>query len=292
MTMLCSSRCERIAVRGMRYNVRHWGSENAPRMFMLHGWMDSSATFQFVVDAFSNAWHVIAPDLRGFGESEWMQRPYWFPDYYADLECVLDHYSPEIPVRLVGHSMGANIAATYAAARPGRVKQVAMLDFLGLLASEPEDAPGRLAGWLDELRTAPRMRVYRDRGALVRRLMAANGRLTLARAEFLAEHVARVREDGQIEMACDPWHKMVSPTLYRVEESMAAWRAINVPVLMLVANEGYVHDRFGGRPDELRRRLDCFRNATVVTVEGAGHNLQHDQPERVAAALERFLSRD
>jgi len=276
----------------MRYNVRHWGSENAPRMFMLHGWMDSSATFQFVVDAFSNAWHVIAPDLRGFGESEWMQRPYWFPDYYADLECVLDHYSPEIPVRLVGHSMGANIAATYAAARPGRVKQVAMLDFLGLLASEPEDAPGRLAGWLDELRTAPRMRVYRDRGALVRRLMAANGRLTLARAEFLAEHVARVREDGQIEMACDPWHKMVSPTLYRVEESMAAWRAINVPVLMLVANEGYVHDRFGGRPDELRRRLDCFRNATVVTVEGAGHNLQHDQPERVAAALERFLSRD
>jgi len=276
----------------MHYNVRHWGSEGAPRVVMLHGWMDSSATFQFVVDAFSQAWHVISPDLRGFGESDWLQRPYWFPDYYADLECVLDHYSPGAPVRLVGHSMGANIAAMYAAARPARVKQIAVLDFLGLLASEPEDAPGRLAGWLDELREAPRMRVYRDRGALARRLMTANARLTPARAEFLAAHVARVRADGQIEMACDPWHKMVSPTLYRVEESMAAWRAIAAPVLILIADEGYVHDRFGPQPDELRRRLDCFRNVTVETIAGAGHNLQHDQPERVAAALERFLSRD
>lgn len=279
-------------MRGMHCNVRHWGSEDAPRLFVLHGWMDSSATFQFVVEALWQAWHVIAPDLRGFGDSDWLRRPYWFSDYYADLECLLDHYSPGEPVRLVGHSMGANIAAMYAAARPARVTQVAMLDFLGLRPTGPDDAPGRLAGWLDELREVPRMRIYRDRRALARRLMSANPRLTPARAAFLAANVARTRADGQIEMACDPWHKMVSPTLYHVEESMAAWRAIAVPVLMLIADEGYVVDRFGSRPDEIRRRLECFRNVTVENIAGAGHNLQHDQPEMVAAALERFLSRD
>jgi pimeloyl-ACP methyl ester carboxylesterase len=92
--ILLPSTTETLDIRGLRYNVRHWGAADAPKLFLLHGWMDSSATFQFVVDAFRKSWHVIAPDWRGYGESEWLGRPYWFPDYYADLEVLLDHYSP------------------------------------------------------------------------------------------------------------------------------------------------------------------------------------------------------
>lgn len=276
-------------MRGLRYNIRRWGREDAPLLVMLHGWMDSSATFQFVVECFEKEWHVVAPDLRGFGASDWLGRPYWFPDYYADLECVLDRYAPDGPVRLVGHSMGANIAATYAGVRPARVAQVAMLDFLGLRPSTPDEAPRRLENWLDELREAPRMRAYPDRAALARRLMAANPRLTAARAAFLAEHTGRLRADGQIEMACDPWHKLVSPTLYHAEEAMACWRAIAAPVLLLIADAGYVQERFSG--DEFERRLACFAHARVATVTDAGHNVQHDQPAQVAAALEDFLLR-
>jgi pimeloyl-ACP methyl ester carboxylesterase len=90
-------------------------------------------------------------------------------------------------------------------------------------------------------------------------------------------------------MACDPWHKIPSPTLYRVEDSMASWQRIMAPVLMLVADQGFVQQRFAKDPAELQRRLDCFKDHQVVNITDAGHNIQHDQPEQVAAALEKFL---
>lgn len=284
-----SSCCERVDVRGLPYNVRHWGPDAAPVVFMLHGWMDSSASFQFVVDALESEWHVIAPDWRGFGASAWLNQPYWFPDYYADLERLVDHYSPDEPVRLVGHSMGASIASIYAGVRPSRVARLAMLDFLGLLPINPADAPARIATWLDELKDAPRMRTYHDPAALARRLSLADPRLPPERASFLAQNVSRVRTDGEVEMACDAWHKTSSPNLYHIDEVMACWQSIEAPVLMLIADQGFVRDRFANATDEYQRRVACFRNLQIIPVTDAGHNVQHDQPEQVALALERFL---
>jgi len=286
------SRTESINVRGLRYSVRHWGAEDAPKLFLLHGWMDSSSTFQFVVDAFRQSWHVIAPDWRGYGASQWLSRPYWFPDYYADLHCLLEKYSPDQPARLIGHSMGANIASVYAAVRPERVAQLVMLDFLGLKPPKDIDAPTQIGKWLKGIQDEPKLSAYRDCDALARRLMQANPRLIENRAAFLARAVSRVRPDGQVEMACDPWHKIPSPAVYLVEDAMASWRKIVAPVLMLIADQGFVLHRFGNEPDEYRRRLACFAKLQAVTIAGAGHNLQHDQPENVALALENFLARD
>ena len=285
-----ASRTEIVTIRGLRYHVRHWGEEGAPKVFLLHGWMDSSATFQFVVDNLRRSWHLIAPDWRGYGGSQWLSRPYWFPDYYADLDWLLRHFVAEEPARLVGHSMGANIAATYAAVRPQRVRQLAMLDFLGLKPAPDIDAPAQLGQWLDGIETPPRLRTYRDHAALARQLRLANPRLSEPRAAFLAENVGHRREGGLVAMACDPWHKIPSPAVYRVDDAMASWRKIVAPVLMLIADRGFVHQRFGNEPEEYRRRLACFGDAQVVTVVDSGHNLQHDQPEQVAAALDRFLT--
>ena len=286
-----ASRTETLAIRSLRYQVRHWGEEGAPKVFFLHGWMDSSATFQFVVDALQQRWHVIAPDWRGYGGSQWLSRPYWFPDYYADLDSLLQHYSPEEPARLVGHSMGANIAGTYAAVRPARVRQIAMLDFLGLKPPPDIDAPAQIGQWLDGIEKAPRLRAYKDHAALARQLMLVNPRLREERARFLAENVGRVRDDGQVEMACDPWHKVPSPAVYRVEDALATWRRITAPVFLIIAEKGFVHQRFGKEPEEFQRRLGSFADARAVTVADAGHNVQHDQPEAVAQALESFLVR-
>lgn len=284
----CISTTEQITVRGLRYGVRHWGDPQAPVVFFLHGWMDSSATFQFVVDALQRSWHVIAPDWRGYGQSEWLSRPYWFPDYYADLHCILDHYAKE-PVRLVGHSMGANIASTYAGLRPERVSQLVMMDFLGLALPSDTDGSQQLGKWLSALEATPEMRAYKNHEALARRLLSVNHRLTEARATCLSRSVSCVRPDGLVAMACDPWHKIPAPTIYRVEDSMASWQRITAPVLMLVADHGFVQQRFGNDPVEFQRRLDCFKDRQVVTISDAGHNVQHDQPEQVAAALEQFL---
>ncbi len=285
------SRAEQIDVRGLRYNVRHWGPEGAPEVFLLHGWMDASATFQFVVDALRETWHVIAPDWRGYGATEWLGRPYWFPDYYADLDCLLAHYSPDRPARVVGHSMGASIASIYAGVRPGRVARLAMLDFLGLKPPAEDDAPTLIGNWLAAMRTEPKMRGYPSHAALARRLRAVNPRLSVERAAFLAQTVSRFGADGQVEMACDPWHKIPAPAVYRVEDAMASWRRIVAPVLLLIADEGFVHERFGSDSEELRRRMACFAALESSTIVDSGHNLQHDQPEAVASALEAFLLR-
>lgn len=285
-----TSSTEQVMVRGLRYGVRHWGDPKAPVVFFLHGWMDCAATFQFVVDALKTSWHIIAPDWRGYGQSEWLSRPYWFPDYYADLHCLLDHFSSKEPVRLVGHSMGANIASTYAGLRPDRVSQLVMMDFLGLAIPSDTDGSRQLNQWLSSVFEQPEMRGYKSHEALARRLMSVNHRLTAKRADFLSHSVSCVRPDGLVAMACDPWHKIPSPTLYRVEDSMASWQLITAPVLLLFADQGFVHQRFADKPDELKRRLACFKDRHVVTISEAGHNVQHDQPEQVALALDQFLA--
>ncbi|WP_288023905.1 alpha/beta hydrolase [Thauera sp.] len=290
-SVLKPSTTERIAIRGLEYNVRRWGRAQAPQLFLLHGWMDSSPTFQFVVDALRQDWQVIAPDWRGFGGSTWLGHGYWFPDYYADLDALLDHYAQGQPARLVGHSMGAAVAGVYAGLRPGRVAQLVMMDFLGLKPPPEAEAPVLLDKWLDAQARPPRLPTHADHAAFVRRLCAVNPRLAPDKAAFLAAHVGRMAGDGRVEMACDPWHKVPSPFVYRIEDVMACWRQVTAPTLMVIAEQGYVTERFGDDAAELRRRLDCFADHRVVTIADAGHNLQHDQPEQVAAALETFLSR-
>lgn len=177
-TVLKPSTTERVTIRGLKYNVRRWGPVDAPRLFLLHGWMDASATFQFVIDALRHDWQVLAPDWRGYGKSTWLHRPYWFPDYYADLDALLAHYAPDGPVRLVGHSMGANIAGTYAGLRPERVMQLAILDFLGLKPPADADSPTLLGRWLDAQAEPPRARRYAT--PIMMRLRAGCARSTLA----------------------------------------------------------------------------------------------------------------
>jgi pimeloyl-ACP methyl ester carboxylesterase len=166
-----TSSSEFLPIRGLRAHIRQWGDPAAPRLFMLHGWMDVSASFQFVVDCLCAEWHVIAPDWRGFGLSERSGRDaYWYPDYLADLEAILLHYSPQEPVRLLGHSMGANVATMYAGIRPGRIARLINLEGFGLPDTRPDDAPAHYARWLDQLHTRPRLHDYATQQQVALRL--------------------------------------------------------------------------------------------------------------------------
>jgi pimeloyl-ACP methyl ester carboxylesterase len=186
-----TSRSEFHAIRGLRYHVRIWGDPAAPRLFLLHGWMDVSASFQFLVDSFAREWCAIAPDWRGFGLTEWAREGYWFPDYYADLEALLDHYQPDEPVRIIGHSMGGVIGSVYAGVRPERVARLVSLEGLGLARHSPDQAPARYGQWLGQLKETPAFRPYRSFDEVAARLRKNNPRLSEERAAFLARHWAK-----------------------------------------------------------------------------------------------------
>ena len=288
-----NSRSEFIQLRGLRTHVRHWGEPDAPILFMLHGWMDVSASFQFAVDNFSRDWHVIAPDWRGFGLTESVHGDcYWFADYLGDLDALLHHYCPDQAVTLIGHSMGGNVAGIYAGVRPHRVAKLVNLEGFGLAATQPAMAPARYAKWLDELREPPTMRSYETIDGVVERLMKTNPRLAPERAQFLAAHWAAPNADGQWEILGDPAHKITGATLYRVDEVMACWEKISAPVLWVEAKETDLWRWMGGR-DKVRAELDQRRAAIpsvkTAVINEAGHMVHHDQPELLARLIEDFL---
>lgn len=288
------SRSEFLDLRGLRYHLRHWGRDDAPKIFMLHGWMDVSASFQFVVDALAKEWHVIAPDWRGFGLTECNGTDtYWFADYIGDLDSILDHCALGEQVDLLGHSMGGNIACMYAGIRPARIRRLINLEGFGLPATRPEQAPARYAKWLDELRTTPRMRPYGSRQEVAARLQKTNPRLTDDRADFLAGEWAHPNAEGEWEILGDPIHKLTSPILYRLEEVLACWQAISAPVLWVEADDTDAWRWMGTKDsarEEIDRRIKSIPRVATETIVNAGHMLHHDQPEALAILIERFLS--
>ncbi len=286
-----SSQSHIHTIRNLRYQVRTWGDSAAPKMFLLHGWMDVSASFQFLVDCFQREWYVVAPDWRGFGLTEWAAGGYWFPDYYADLDALLEIYQPDMPVNLVAHSMGGNVACTYAGIRPQRVARLVSLEGFGMGRTAPDQAAGRYQQWLDELRAPPRFNSYTSFDAVAARLKKNNRRLTDEQAHFLAQHWAKQTGPAEVTLRSDPKHKFVNPVLTRLEELLACWRQVTAPVLWVAGDE--TNGR-GWRTDsvqQLAERKAAFRDFREIKLQDCGHMMHHDQPVKLAAIIEGFLAR-
>ena len=286
-----------IDLRGLRHHVLSWGdasltSAQRPPLVMLHGWMDVAASFQFVVDSLRDDRCVIAPDWRGFGHS---QSPgtgcYWFPDYLGDLDALLDALVPGQAVDLLGHSMGGNVAMIYAGVRPARVRRLVNLEGFGMPETRPQQAPGRYAHWLDELKAPPELRRYASLGAVADRLRRTNPLLPPHRAAWLAPHWSRQADDGQWEILGDPAHKIANPVLYQKDEVLACWAQIAAPLLWVEGDQTDVSRWWGSRYSkaDFHQRLTVVRQVEKHLLSPAGHMLHHDQPEALAARLEAFL---
>jgi pimeloyl-ACP methyl ester carboxylesterase len=277
-------------LRGLRYHLRHWRGDPARRLFLLHGWMDVSASFQFLVDELAPDWDVYAPDWRGYGLTSWSGADsYWFPDYIADLDQILDRVQPDAPVNLVGHSLGGNVGALYAGIRPERIARFVNLEGFGMPATRAEQAPKRYARWMEELRVESRLRPYGNYGELADRLQRNNARLTRERAEFLAHHWGKDAPGGGVVLRSDPAHKLVNANLYRLDEAMACWQRATAAVLWVDAEHSETRTRMSLSEQELAERRAAFKDLRQVTVADAGHMLHHDQPGRVARLIEDFL---
>jgi pimeloyl-ACP methyl ester carboxylesterase len=290
---------EFIPVRGLQYHVQVWGTPapNKTPLVMVHGWMDVAASYQFVVDALSEDHCVIAPDWRGFGRTEVQDVDhFWFPDYLADLDFLLDHYAPNQAIHLVGHSMGGNIVMLYAGVRPERIRRLINLEGFGMPATVPAQAPGRYARWIDELKALRQgerdMRFYASLEAVAHRLIKTNPRLSLDKAQWLASHWAHESAPGQWQIMGHPAHKITNAQLYRVDEVQEIFKRITAPVLSVEASDNSMDMWWKGtyKLAEFHERIKAVPHLETAHIADAGHMLHHDQPEQLAALIERFIA--
>jgi len=286
-------RCRRLPLRGLESCVREWGPPEGTPVFLLHGWMDSGATWQFVVDALlaqapSPSYRLIAPDWRGFGDSAWCDHGYWFPDYLADLEALLEAIAPREAAVLVGHSMGGNVAGLYAGIRPERVRALALLEGFGLPEHHPEEAPRRYRAWLEQLTSPPALKAPESIEEFALRLCRRHPRLPLERARFVAASWLRQTPEGRLAFRADPRHKIINPIPYRLEEAKSCWRAVAAPCLWLWGEESEFPRRLAA---DWEARKACFRRWEGKAIAQAGHMMHHEQPEAVAQALGEFIER-
>lgn len=293
-----ASRTGFIKLRQLNYHVREWGTPRPGQLplFMVHGWMDVSASFQFVVDAMQEDRHIIAPDWRGFGLTDVGEvDSFWYPDYLADLDALIDHFQPEGQIDLLGHSMGGTIVSMYAGVRPERIRKLINLEGFGMAASRPAQAPGRYAKWLNQVKSLRNggisLRSYPDTDAVADRLIRTNPRLSTDKAQWLAQHWAKQNADGLWDILGHAAHKVVNPYLFRVEEMLALYRNISAPVLNVEASQNDLEKWWEGKYtlDEFHERLLSIADVRSVTIAHAGHMMHHDQPLDLAQHIEAFL---
>ena len=279
---------EDVQLRGVRHRLTWWGERTSDPIVLLHGFLDCGATWQFLVDRLPASWTLVAPDWRGFGDSEWVPGGYWFPDYFADLEALLDTLVPQSRARVIGHSMGANVAKMYGGIRPQRMQWLANLEGLGLARTRPEDAPKRYAHWLDEVKDPFKEGRYESIEQLASILRMRNPRLTADRAAFVARAWSRPEPgSSEVRLRFDPRHRLVNPILYRREEAEACWARLEIPMLLVM---GELSDHRARQTsyvtDEQLHGL--FRKLRLVTVPGTGHMMHHEDPEAVARHIVEF----
>jgi len=276
----------------LRLHYADWGNEAAPPLILVHGGRDHCRNWDWVAERLRHDWHVIAPDLRGHGDSQWADAGgYTMPGFIYDLAQLIK--SQGFPtVSIVAHSMGGNISTRFTALYPEIVEQLVSIEGLGYSPKrEAElDAQGvdaRLRDYIAELRgLAARMpRRYPSIEAAFARMQAENPRLSEAQALHLTRHGVRQNEDGTFCWKFDNYMRAWPPIDVTPAELRYLWSRVTCRTALVYGSESWASN-----PAEDGRAAH-FPNAEVALFEGAGHWVQHDKLDEFMALLGRFLRR-
>lgn len=280
-------RHEHRVLRGLRHRLTWWGQnddQGEGPVVLLHGWGDSSETWQFLVDCLPDDWPCVALDWRGFGGSDWPQQGYWFPDYFADLEAFLDEVCATAPARVIAHSMGGNVASMYGGMRPERIEWLVNLEGIGLKASTPEQAPERYLEWLNEIRSPTRERRYATLDVLVNFMVARNPAMPRDRAEYLARAWSAPENEARagLKLAFDPRHRNVNPVLYQRAEVEACWKRCTAPVLLVLGGQSEIRQRV--HPEHVTNEYfhALFQDIRIELLAACGHMMHIEEPQTIA----------
>jgi pimeloyl-ACP methyl ester carboxylesterase len=262
----------------------------APQLLFLHGMLDTSASWQFVVDELQRDWDVIAPDLRGHGGSWWPRQSQNLADMTADIAALIEQVSPTSAITVVGHSLGGALAWTYAGTFPQRIAKLVIVDAVWAQPGPDGTVPERYERWLKTALLGPQLRRYDSKATVAVRLRKANPRLTTERAAFLAESISRALPDGGWTLAFDPWLSRELPIQQSLDDVAQFWRRVHAPVLWIGGRESWVAAWLRDHFVQMEKSLSAFAHVALQYVDGAGHNVHHDRPEYLAKLIEEFLA--
>jgi pimeloyl-ACP methyl ester carboxylesterase len=275
----------------LRLNYVDWGNPEAPPLVLVHGVRDHARSWDFVAERLADRWHVIAPDLRGHGDSEWQQDGnYAMLGYVCDLAALVNELKLA-PVTLIGHSLGGNVAVRYAGIFPSQVRQLVCIEGLGLSPAAMAERLARpvverLAAFIEAQRHLRRRVAHRYPSVddAVARMQVAHRDLTTGQASHLARHGVRENpESGTVSFKFDPGLQMFPPVDLTVADVAALWANVACPVLLV-----YGRDSWASNPAE-DGRARHFRDARVVVVENAGHWVHHNQTDLFVRTVAEFL---
>jgi pimeloyl-ACP methyl ester carboxylesterase len=277
-------------VNGLNLYVHRVRDEAVPSsgltVLLLHGFLDAGSTWDLVAEPLARAGHdVVAPDLRGFGRSDWIGAGgyYYFPDYIADVAALVDALAPA-RLGVVGHSMGGAVSVYFTGACPGRVERLAILEGLGPAATEPAVAVARMESWLRELRRVDR--TPRPLGSLdeaVARIGAHHPRVPRDVLATRAQLLTRVDAEGRLVWAYDPLHRTTSPMMFNIEAFTAFLDRIKCPTLIVSGGPMGWHV-----PDEAERVAHLAR-VEQIELPNAGHMVHWSAPGALAERLIAFF---
>ncbi|MGB5093826.1 MAG: alpha/beta hydrolase [Parvibaculum sp.] len=275
----------------LRLHYVDWGNEGAPPLLLVHGARDHCRNWDWVAEALRDRYHIIAPDLRGHGDSQWMLGgAYEIHDYVYDIAQLI-HQKSLAPLTIMAHSMGGVISLLYAGLYPDSVKKLIAIEGLGppphlIAGRQNQSADEQFRGWVDQLRSlsARLPRRYASIEEAYKRMQTENPHLSPERARHLTIHGVNQNEDGSYSWKFDNYGRVFSPLLSSERPSSQLWSKITCPTLLVRGTESWASD-----PTK-DGRFDHFQNATYAEIQGAGHWVHHDRFEAYMDVARAFLA--
>jgi pimeloyl-ACP methyl ester carboxylesterase len=274
----------------LRLHYVDWGNESAPPLLLVHGGRDHCRNWDWVARALRDEYHILAPDLRGHGDSQWViGSNYGMIDYVYDIAQLLSQ--KKLPaISIIGHSLGGNVVLQYCGLYPERVRRVVSIEGLGpppamIRQRANKPAHERMHEWIKSGRElASRLpRRYPTLEAAIERMKEANPHLSGDQARHLTIHGTNQNEDGSYSWKFDNYVRGFSPYMFHQGEARELWSRIECPTLLVRGDESWASD------PQADGRLDAFRDARSIAIKNAGHWVHHDQLEEFLRVVRPFL---
>lgn len=274
----------------LRLHYVDWGNHGAPPLLLVHGGRDHCRNWDWVAEELAPHWHVIAPDLRGHGDSAWSQDgTYMMANYVYDLAQLI-HQQKLAPVTIVAHSLGGNIALRYTGLYPESVAKLVSIEGLGpspkmLAERNAKGFPTRMRDWIDEQRklSGRLPRRYPTIEDAFARMHEENKHLSAEQARHLTLHGINQNEDGTYSWKFDNYVRSWAPYDMTQQDIEELWARITCPTLLVYGRESWASN------PETDGRAKHFKNARVVTFDRAGHWVHHDRLPEFLTLLKEFL---